>query len=111
VRPSACQASGLGSAYPKPGARRPRGLGLEKGGGKVKTMAEAAKTREQPLDTEATDERPFHPEEMKGTVRLNFGKFVEISATGRTTPAGLISVALLLSAVLIPLAIIARGRR
>jgi hypothetical protein len=51
-----------------------------------------------------------HPEEMKGTVEFKFGKLGTITATGRTTPAGLIGVAVLVSAVLIPLAVMVRRR-
>ena len=49
-----------------------------------------------------------HPEEMKGTVALNIGKWVSVTATGRATPAGFVCAALLACAVLVPLAIAAR---
>ncbi|HEY0184889.1 MAG TPA: hypothetical protein VGC09_18975 [Rhodopila sp.] len=52
-----------------------------------------------------------HPEEMKGTVEMKFGKLATITASGRTTPAGLISAAVLVSVVLIPLAMMIRSRR
>jgi hypothetical protein len=49
-----------------------------------------------------------HPEEMKGTVSLNIGKWVSVTATGRATPAGFAFAALLACAILVPLAIAAR---
>jgi len=52
-----------------------------------------------------------HPEEMKGTVRLNIGNWVSVTATGRATPAGFACAALLACALLVPLAIVARRRR
>jgi len=51
-----------------------------------------------------------HPEEMKGTVTLNIGKWVSVTATGRATPAGFACAALLACALLVPLAIAARRR-
>jgi hypothetical protein len=48
---------------------------------------------------------------MKGTVEFKFGNLASITATGRTTPAGLIGAAVLVSAVLIPVAIMIRLRR
>ncbi len=52
-----------------------------------------------------------HPEEMNGTIEIKLGNLVTITATGRTTPAGLIGAAVLVSAVLIPLAMMRRRRR
>ena len=51
-----------------------------------------------------------HPEEMKGTVTVNRGKRVSVTATGRATPAGFACAALLACAVLVPLVIAARRR-
>jgi hypothetical protein len=51
-----------------------------------------------------------HPEEMKGTV-FKLGNLATITATGRTTPAGLIGAAFLLSALLLPLAMMIRRWR
>ena len=65
---------------------------------------------DQPIDGETIGEPLSHPEEMKGTVELNFGKLATITATGRTTPAGLIGAAVLVSSVLIPLVIMLRRR-
>ncbi len=52
-----------------------------------------------------------HAEEMKGTVELRFGRFASMTATGRATPAGLVSAALLVAAVLFPLTLIVRRVR
>ena len=63
------------------------------------------------MKDQPVDEPPAHPEEMKGTVEFKFGNLASITATGRTTPAGLIGAAVLVSAVLIPVAIMIRLRR
>ena len=52
-----------------------------------------------------------HPEEMKGTVTFNLGRFATVTATGRATPAGLVAAALLAGAILIPLGWMIRRRR
>lgn len=49
-----------------------------------------------------------HPEEMKATVNLDVGRWFSLSATVRATPASLISVAMLVSAILIPVLRMAR---
>jgi hypothetical protein len=51
-----------------------------------------------------------HPEEMKGTVTFKLGNWASVTATGRATPAGLISAALLACAVLIPVLRVFRRR-
>jgi hypothetical protein len=43
-----------------------------------------------------------HPEEMRGTVALRITDHVTWRASARATPAGLVSLAILLSAILIP---------
>jgi hypothetical protein len=63
------------------------------------------------MSDEPTDAPLTHPEEMKGTVEFKLGNFATVTATGRTTPAGLIGAAVLVSAVLIPLAVTIRRRR
>jgi hypothetical protein len=52
-----------------------------------------------------------HPEEMRATVELRFGKHVTLRATARTTPAGLVAAALLLTAILVPVMWGVRQRR
>jgi hypothetical protein len=65
---------------------------------------------EEPAAPESPTAAP-HPEEMKGTVSLNIGKWVSVTATGRATPAGFAFAALLACAVLVPLAMVARRPR
>jgi hypothetical protein len=49
-----------------------------------------------------------HPEEMRGTVRFRIGNSVTIDATARATPAGLITLGLLVTAIAIPLLIVGK---
>lgn len=52
-----------------------------------------------------------HPEEMRATVRLRIGRSVSLDATARATPAGLIAVGLLVTAILAPLLILGKSNR
>lgn len=61
-------------------------------------------------DPDPVHQESWHPEEMKGTIELKLGQLGTITATGRTTPAGLIGAAVLVAAVLVPLAVIVRRR-
>jgi hypothetical protein len=49
-----------------------------------------------------------HPEEMRGTVRFRIGNSVSIDATARATPAGLITLGLLVTATAVPLLIVGK---
>jgi hypothetical protein len=51
-----------------------------------------------------------HPDEMRAAVDLTIGKSVSIRATARATPAGLAAAALLIAAILVPVAWLARAR-
>jgi hypothetical protein len=51
---------------------------------------------------------PPHPEEMRGTVRFRIGNSVSIDATGRATPAGLVTLGLLVTAIAVPLLIVGK---
>lgn len=51
-----------------------------------------------------------HPEEMRGTVRFRIGSLVSIDATARATPAGLISLGLLVTAIAVPLLIVGKRK-
>ena len=51
-----------------------------------------------------------HPEEMRAAVDLTIGKSVSLKATARATPAGLAAAALLIAAILVPVAWLARAR-
>jgi hypothetical protein len=53
----------------------------------------------------------LHAPRSRRTVEFKLGNLATITATGRTTPAGLACAALLVSAVLISLAMIVRRRR
>jgi hypothetical protein len=52
-----------------------------------------------------------HPEELKATMELRITDYITLRTTARATPAGLIGVALLLSAILIPVMWGVRSRR
>ena len=51
-----------------------------------------------------------HPEEMKATIDLTIGRSVTIKASARATPAGLLTAALLVAAILIPMIWFTRTR-
>ncbi len=51
-----------------------------------------------------------HPEEMRASFNMAIGRSVSVGATARTTPAGLVATAVLLAAIFVPLAMIARSR-
>jgi hypothetical protein len=53
-------------------------------------------------DSEVLDTAAPHPEEMTATMEIKAGEYFSWKATARTTPAGLVSAALLVSAVVIP---------
>lgn len=52
---------------------------------------------------------PTHPEEMNGTFDLQVGKSIHISASGRITPAGIVTAGL--TTLLVALAFVAVSRR
>ena len=45
-----------------------------------------------------------HPEEMKASVDLRIGDAVSLRATGRTTPAGLVTAGIMVSAIILSVA-------
>ncbi|WP_424810755.1 hypothetical protein [Roseococcus sp. YIM B11640] len=47
-----------------------------------------------------------HPEEMRATFDAEFGKFASMRATARCTPAGLVTVGVMVSSVLLSVAAI-----
>ena len=51
-----------------------------------------------------------HPEEMRATVRFRIGNSVSLDATARATPAGLIAVGLLVTAIALPQLIIGKRK-
>jgi hypothetical protein len=52
-----------------------------------------------------------HPEEMRGTVRFSLFDMATMTASGRTTPAGLVSAALLAGVIMLPILWMVRRRR
>jgi len=54
---------------------------------------------------------PPHPEEMKARVKLRIGKRTVVLATARTTPAGLVSVGVMVAAILLSAAALVRTAR
>jgi hypothetical protein len=47
---------------------------------------------------------PTHPEEIKASVDLRIGNTVSLKATARTTPAGLVTAGILVSAIVLAVA-------
>jgi hypothetical protein len=62
-----------------------------------------------PVDNSPTG--TSHPEELRATMELRITDYVTLRTTARATPAGLVSAALLLSAILIPVMWGVRSRR
>ena len=54
---------------------------------------------------------PTHPEEMKAKVELRIGDRTVVIATARTTPAGLISVGIMVAAILLSTAVLVHATR
>jgi hypothetical protein len=54
---------------------------------------------------------PSHPEEMKAHVDLRIGERTVLTATARTTPAGLISIGVMVGAILLSVAVLVRAAR
>lgn len=63
--------------------------------------------KEAPSDADAAPPSA-HPEEMTAAVKLEIGKYVTLRARARATPAGLVSIAILLAAITVPLALARR---
>lgn len=59
----------------------------------------------QPAAAEALS----HPEEIKATVTLRLGSRVQMKATARTTPAGLVAVGLMVSSILVAVSFVVRA--
>lgn len=52
-----------------------------------------------------------HPEELKATVDLRIGDRVLLKATARTTPAGLVTTGVMVSAILLATGFLVRAAR
>ncbi len=54
---------------------------------------------------------PFHPEEMRGRLALTLGRDRGLEVTARTTPAALVAVGVLVSAILLSTAVLVRAAK
>ncbi|MEJ0066709.1 MAG: hypothetical protein WDM85_15890 [Caulobacteraceae bacterium] len=61
-------------------------------------------------DEEGSETAAPHPEEMKASVHLQLGNLISLRATARATPAGIVSAALLLAALVGASAWVSRSR-
>lgn len=61
--------------------------------------------------TETIEPPLSHPEEMRGEFDLRIGKNINIKGTGRTTPAGVITTGLMVTAILLATAALVRAAR
>ncbi len=52
-----------------------------------------------------------HPEEMRGEFDLRIGNNINIKGTGRTTPAGIVTVGIAIGVVLLATATLVRAAR
>jgi hypothetical protein len=52
-----------------------------------------------------------HPEEIKASVDLHLGRSIALSATFRTTPAGLVAAGIMVSAIVLSTALLVRTAR
>ncbi|WP_410825779.1 hypothetical protein [Methylobacterium sp. sgz302003] len=62
------------------------------------------------MPPDSTEAGPSHPEEMRASVDLRIGEAIALKATARATPAGLVAVAVLMGAILVPVVWLARTR-
>ena len=60
---------------------------------------------------EATAALPTHPEEMRASVDVRLGPRASLRATARVTPAGLVTAGIMVSAILLSVAALARALR
>ena len=63
------------------------------------------------MDDSNTFVAAAHPEEMRATLDAQFGRSGSLKLSARTTPAGLISVGVLVSAILLSTAVLVRAAR
>jgi hypothetical protein len=64
--------------------------------------------------TQAVDQAasaPAHPEEIRAKVRLRLGKRSRLTATLRTTPAGLMTAGIMTAAIFLSIAALVRAAR
>jgi len=54
---------------------------------------------------------PAHPEEMRVTLKLRFGKRGRLNASLRTTPAGLVTAGIMTAAIFLSITAVVRAAR
>ena len=57
------------------------------------------------------DAVPTHPEEFKATYDYRIGKSISLQGTARMTPAGLVTLAIAVSSILLSTAALVRAKR
>lgn len=62
-------------------------------------------------DTDVGSASPPHPEEMRAHVQLRIGERAVLTATARTTPAGLVTAGVVVAAILLSTAALVRAAR
>jgi hypothetical protein len=72
---------------------------------------EQANEPDQPSDHEPGAEAPTHPEEMRATFEFRARDWFSGKLTARATPAGMVGLALLATAILVPLVIMVKANR
>jgi hypothetical protein len=65
----------------------------------------------QPSDHATVAKAPTHPEEMRATFEFRARDWFSGRITARATPAGMVGLAVLATAVLVPLVIMVKAKR
>ena len=60
---------------------------------------------------QAIEAAPTHPEEFRATYDYRFGDSVTLQGTARMTPAGLVTLALAVSSIILSVAVLTKARR
>lgn len=80
--------------------------------GSGKRAKEATERAASEESTTTAETRPAaHPEELRAAVEFDIAGQVTFRATARATPAGIVSIAILLAAIMVPIAWARRARR
>ncbi|RTL54716.1 MAG: hypothetical protein EKK40_02715 [Bradyrhizobiaceae bacterium] len=61
--------------------------------------------------TDTTEPPITHPEEMRGEFDLRIGEHINIRGAGRTTPANVVTVGIMITAVLLAAAVLVKAAR
>jgi hypothetical protein len=62
-------------------------------------------------NTDGVDAVPAHPEEFKATYDYRIGRSIRLQGTARMTPAGLVTLAIAVSSILLSTAALVRAKR